>query len=71
VAELHQDKVAGLEFGEHLIPKALGHESPAAPAAAGTVIDLDSRLIKKSADRIPPTLQTLARISDSGIADDE
>jgi hypothetical protein len=71
VAELHQDKVTGLEFSEHLIPKALGYESPAAPAAAGTVIDLDSRLIKEAADRVAPTLQTFAGISDCRIADDK
>ena len=72
VAKLNEDKVAGFEVGEELIPNALGDEGAAAAAAASAVGDVDFREVEVVGERLGPALLTFAAsASGGGIAGDE
>ena len=72
VAKLNEDKVAGFEVGEELIPNALSDEGAAAAAAASAVGDVDFREVEVVGERLGPALLTFAAsASGGGIAGDE
>jgi len=71
MAELHQDKIAGLELSNYFIPKSLGHKGTATTSAASAVFDMDFGLVKIVCYRIAPAQKPLPRILHRGIANDK
>ena len=69
VAHLDEDEVAGLHFGEDVVPEALVEVGAGAAAGAGAIGDVDSGGVEVVGEVVAPA--EVGLVAGGGVADDE